>query len=454
MRNAGVNVLPASGCGVLAALVALALGGCEPLLEEPSAKDLQREEQLVEVVEQALEDLETELEITESELDEVVAQIQTLDQEDLNTAIRSVTTALRNDLKPILPEQSHASAGSARGSGGVQHQQLTIDTTPPRVIGLTFNYRFSEAEITCADSVGVSVRFSEPVIVTGDLQLQLSVGSAERRVALSWRSDEPRRWLWFQYTPSADDEDADGISDPALVAGSIKDESQNDADRSLPTESVRHTSKDGSSTGNSHVPIDGSDAACGEGIHRSLGNLVDLLKEFRDEVTTENFFLHADAIDDALEETVEFLQDLDRNEFSDSVDEIVRILDELLQDLEQAELSDRVYRVVKVLDSRHARQLLTIIDLLRQIAEEGVEQVGEYRRQRTLELVNEVAEELDRLGSEEKLRRILYVTTERAPQVVAQELDNLGVGDTLSPVVRAVGKVIDEVADFIEERVL
>ena len=83
-----------------------------------------------------------------------------------------------------------------------------------------------------------------------------------------------------------------------------------------------------------------------------------------------------------------------------------------------------------------------------------MEEIGAYRTQRTLRLVQDVAQELDRLGSERKLRRILDIASDGAPDLVVGELRKLGVGARLGPVVDAIGDVLDEVAEFIEENVL
>ena len=445
------------GPALVAALVTLALSGCEPLVD-PEAKDLQREEQLVEDVELALQRLEDELDIPDPEIDQVVKTLQTLDQQDLNNAIQRVGKALRAELASIVPRQSRPSGGSAH-SAVVQRQQEAPDT-PPQVTELRFYYRFSGSAVTCTDIIAVSVDFSEPVVVTSELRLRFTVGSSEIDVPESWISKGagPRDWMWFQYTPLVGDHDPDGIAvaELAFVGSTIEDEAGNVGDGSLEDAKVtiRHTSDDGSRVVDSHLPIDGRVDACRAGIKRSLGNIVDVLEDLSDEVTTEDFFLAAEDIDKTLRDLVDYLKGFDPQEFSDGVDDVVRVLDDWLRDLEQAELSEHAYRIVTLLNFEHVDQLVDIIDLLREIAERGVAVVGDYRRERTLELLDEVADELARLGSKQKLRRILYVTTERAPEVVVKELNRLGVGGTLGPVVTAIGNVIEEVADFIEERVL
>ena len=155
-----------------------------------------------------------------------------------------------------------------------------------------------------------------------------------------------------------------------------------------------------------------------------------------------------------MEHTIDALQDFNRQEFADLVDAVLLAIGDALRRVEEQELPDQVYRVVHLIEDRHVREVLTIINLLREIAERGVEEIGAYRTQRTLRLVQDVAQELDRLGSERKLRRILDIASDGAPDLVVGELRQLGVGARLGPVVDAIGDVLDEVAEFIEENVL
>ena len=189
-------------------------------------------------------------------------------------------------------------------------------------------------------------------------------------------------------------------------------------------------------------------------LYELLEDLIDLMTEFKQTVSQDDFALHADAVDDALEQMVEGLQDMEPQEFSDGLDEVAQALYDALGLLQDEELPDIVYDVIRLVEPRHVPQLVTIIDLAREIADEGVQQIGEYRRVQTLQLLDDVAKELDRLGSKEKLRTLLYIVSERAPEVVVEELNRLGVGDTLAPAVTAVGQILDEVAQFIEDNVL
>ena len=81
------------------------------------------------------------------------------------------------------------------------------------------------------ERIGVSVRFSGPVVVTGNPRLVLQIGDQPRATDLSGVG---LRSLSFAYFVKADDRDDDGITIPAnplrLNRGSIRDSHGNDAD--------------------------------------------------------------------------------------------------------------------------------------------------------------------------------------------------------------------------------
>ena len=189
-------------------------------------------------------------------------------------------------------------------------------------------------------------------------------------------------------------------------------------------------------------------------VYASLASLIDQLTEFKDAVTTQDFILHADAIDDVLRQSIEGLQGMNSQQFSDGLDNIAQSLYDALGLIENDELPDYVYEAIRVLEPRHVDQLVTIIDLARAIAERVTEQIGDYRAEQTLSLLGEVGKELDRLGSKRKLLRLLRIVSRRAPEVLVEALNRLDVGDTLAPAVNAIGSVLDEVAYYVEDYVL
>ena len=450
---------------LLAALVTLALSGCPPLEEPPKRNGLQEEQQLVDDLQDALEDLEQTLKINEQQIDNIVTKLQGVSQERLNQAITDVAAGIRTQLRPILPARYVQAARDAQGSGALQAAQ-DQDTTPPTVTRLEVYYPYDfdtlDRPLTCVDSISIYITFSEPVVVTGTPRLLLAVGSTERPLDVDpwWQDTGSAFWTWsFRYTVKAGDRDTDGISfsrlDPA--GGTIQDVAQNDAvlDLASAARVISYWDDDGPQVGPGPYPtVDGSDSACQQGLYLDLQAMVDGLTELRDKITREDFFLSADDIDESLEHTIDALQDFNRQEFADLVDAVLQAIDDALRRVEEQELPDQVYRVVHLIEDRHVREVLTIINLLREIAERGVEEIGAYRTQRTLRLVQDVAQELHRLGSERKLRRILDIASDGAPDLVVGELRKLGVGARLGPVVDAIGDVLDEVAEFIEENVL
>ena len=450
---------------LLAALVTLALSGCPPLEEPPKSNGLQEEQQLVDDLQDALEDLEQTLKINEQQIDNIVTKLQGVSQERLNQAITDVAAEIRTQLRPILPARYVQASRDAQGSGALQAAP-DQDTTRPTVTELKVYYPYDfdtlDRPLTCVDSISIYITFSEPVVVTGTPRLLLVVGSTERPLDVDpWWQDTGsayRRWS-FRYTVKAGDRDTDGISFSGLdlAGGTIQDVAQNDAvlDLASATRVISYWDDDGPQVGSGPYPtVDGSDPACQKGLYLDLQAMVDGLTELRDNITREDFFLSADDIDKSLEHTIDALQDFNRQEFADLVDAVLQAIDDALRRVEEQELPDQVYRVVHLIEDRHVREVLTIINLLREIAERGVEEIGAYRTQRTLRLVQDVAQELDRLGSERKLRRILDIASDGAPDLVVGELRQLGVGARLGPVVDAIGDVLDEVAEFIEENVL
>ena len=195
-------------------------------------------------------------------------------------------------------------------------------------------------------------------------------------------------------------------------------------------------------------------ASSSDEIYETMGSLIGGLTTFKETASRADFFLHADAIDDVLEQAVEGLQDMEPQMFDDGLTEIARFLDAALALLEDGGLPDEVYEFIRLIEPRHVDQLVRIVDLVREIVDQGVQQVGQYRRTQTLLLLDEVSGELDRLGSKTKLRILLRIVAKRAPAVVVEELDRLGVGETLGPAVTALGQLLDEVAQFIEAAVL
>ena len=79
----------------------------------------------------------------------------------------------------------------------------------------------------------MNVRFSEPVVVTGNPRLVLQVGDETREADLYGVSGS-REWVFFQHFVEASDRDDDGVSIPAnavrLNRGSIRDSGGNDVD--------------------------------------------------------------------------------------------------------------------------------------------------------------------------------------------------------------------------------
>ena len=110
----------------------------------------------------------------------------------------------------------------------------TADATPPVVESVAIVSRPPAGSYVFGDRVSVAVTFSEPVTVTGSPQLELHVGSAERRADMSDPARPVSDTVEFAYAVQADDRDDDGIAIPAdalrLNGGTIRDGAGNDAD--------------------------------------------------------------------------------------------------------------------------------------------------------------------------------------------------------------------------------
>ena len=96
--------------------------------------------------------------------------------------------------------------------------------TPPVVEGVWIWTEPQDGEAYgLREEIGVGLRFSQPVEVTGTPSVSIGVGNRRRGAELSNSRDKT---LWFKYTVQADDRDLDGISIPAnalsLNGGSIR----------------------------------------------------------------------------------------------------------------------------------------------------------------------------------------------------------------------------------------
>ena len=106
------------------------------------------------------------------------------------------------------------------------------DPEPPRVDRVGISTRPSSGDtFGPGETVTVQVRFSEPVLVTGNPRLVLQIGDQRRSADLQIVQ---RNRLLFYYFVRASDRDDDGIGIPAsailLNRGSIRDSEGNDAD--------------------------------------------------------------------------------------------------------------------------------------------------------------------------------------------------------------------------------
>lgn len=115
-----------------------------------------------------------------------------------------------------------------------------IDTVAPRVSGVYVTSRPANRHAyQTGEVIRVEVVFSEPVAKSGDLQLELDIGGANRRASLLPDANPDRRFnndMTFEYRVQADDTDPDGIEISAdsiqLNGGAIHDRAGNAADLS------------------------------------------------------------------------------------------------------------------------------------------------------------------------------------------------------------------------------
>lgn len=115
-----------------------------------------------------------------------------------------------------------------------------IDTVDPTISGIYVTSRPADRlAYRAGEVIRVEVVFSEPVTKSGDLQLELDIGGANRRASLRPDANPNRRFnndLVFEYQVQPGDTDPDGIEISAnsirLNGGTIHDRAGNAADLS------------------------------------------------------------------------------------------------------------------------------------------------------------------------------------------------------------------------------
>ena len=66
--------------------------------------------------------------------------------------------------------------------------------------------------------------------------------------------------------------------------------------------------------------------------------------------------------------------------------------------------------------------------------------------------MRKIGEHSERLGSGEKLRRIINIATEEVPRIVKQELSDLGIGETLGGIIDEVVHLVDKVVQYLDDK--
>ena len=332
-------------------------------------------------------------------------------------------------------------------------------------------YTLSTGDLNCVDIVSFRVRFDEPVEITGTPRLRITVGDEDDKKDVdleveSWFKDwiDEDYLIWhlpFSYRPGPEDSDDDGIvlAHLNLNGGTIKDHAGNAAAAarlgferplSLPWSDtceaimtmIRWLQAAGLPT------IDGSDEACRAGLHAEFLHIRSELQDLVDQ-PAERYAFAADDIEQLLRDIAAELQATDPVEFADGVDIVLDEIDEWLLTVEERGLPDEVYRFISLLEDRHVDEFVRIIKLSNEFVNRTMDQFDGYRRDRTLRELGRVGQQLDRLGSSGKLRSILKIATDTAPDSATRELVRLGVGGTLSPVVQAVRSIVDDAANYI-----
>ena len=331
-------------------------------------------------------------------------------------------------------------------------------------------YTLSTGDLNCVDIVSFRVRFDEPVEITGTPQLRITVGDEDDKKYVDleveswfkdWIDEDYLTWhLPFSYRPGPKDSDKDGIAlaELNLNAGTIKDRAGNAAAAARPAfepdditveRHLRSNYDDDSLVQGAGLPtIDGRDGACRAGLYAEFLHIRNELQDLVDQ-PAERYAFAADDIEQLLRDIAAELQATDPAEFADGVDIVLDEIDEWLLTVEERGLPDEVYRFISLLEERHVDEFVRIIKLSNEFVNRTMDQFDGYRRDRTLRELGRVGQQLDRLGSSGKLRSILKIATDTAPDSATRELVRLGVGGTLSPVVQAVRSIVDDAANYI-----
>jgi hypothetical protein len=124
---------------------------------------------------------------------------------------------------------------SAGQIGSSSQVNFTVDTTAPRVTGVTST--FASGSYTSGTSIPISVSFSAPVNVTGTPTLALNVAPTSRTAV--YQSGNGTNTLIFAYVVQAGDKvpalDCASANALTLAGGTISDAAGNDAMLALPT---------------------------------------------------------------------------------------------------------------------------------------------------------------------------------------------------------------------------
>ena len=117
------------------------------------------------------------------------------------------------------------------GTGRLREHK--VDTTPPAISDVSITSQPANGEAYCADEmVGVEVTFSEGVMTSGDVRLELDVGGVSRDATLlAEQQNAFSDTLMFRYRVHESDQDTDGIGIDAnavkLNGGGIHDAAGN-----------------------------------------------------------------------------------------------------------------------------------------------------------------------------------------------------------------------------------
>ena len=445
---------------VAAATVVITLGSCKPV--DGTTRVSTAESQLVDNVEDSLDEVGTALEIDERRVRATVQTLQNADEAAVRTAITAFANDIRSELAAIPRSESRSAAVSRRPA--VTQRVQNVDNTRPSVDSINVSiYTLSTGDLNCVDIVNFRVRFDEPVEITGTPQLQLTVGNTQVDLEVeSWFKDwiDEDYLIWhlpFSYRPGPKDVAGNGIGLDALNLndGTIKDRAGNDALRDFKPDDItverhlRSNYDDDSLVAAAELPtIDGRDKACANGLYAEFLHIRNELQDLVDQ-PAERYAFAADDIEQLLRDIATELQATDPAEFADGVDIVLDEIDEWLSTVEGRGLPDEVYRFIRLLEVRHVDEFVRIIELSNEFVNRTMDQFDGYRRDRTLRELGRVGQQLDRLGSSGKLRSILKIATETAPDSATRELRRLGVGGTLSPVVQAVRSIVDDAANYI-----